>query len=121
VSRPISPRYSPRGLQSTEAGRARAFPSPGPVAGGGLRDYLIASSAHAARDASALPSNSSRSRNELSLVVPYTAGGPLDRSARKLTQETTALGNINVLNVAGEGAPRAQPWWPERERASPCC
>ena len=64
---------------------------------------LIASNAHATRDASALPSNSSRSRNELSLVVPYTAGGPLDRSARKLTQETTALGNINVLNVAGEG------------------
>ena len=48
-------------------------------------------------------SNSSRSRNELSLVVPYAAGGPLDRAARKLTQETTALGNINVLNVAGEG------------------
>ncbi|WP_057093642.1 tripartite tricarboxylate transporter substrate binding protein [Comamonas thiooxydans] len=64
---------------------------------------LIADNAHAARDASALPSNSSRSRNELSLVVPYAAGGPLDRAARKLTQETTALGNINVLNVAGDG------------------
>lgn len=42
-------------------------------------------------------------KGSLSLVVPYAAGGPLDRSARKIAQETTALGRINVLNVPGEG------------------
>ena len=49
------------------------------------------------------PSNTSRRKNDLSLVVPYAAGGPLDRSARKLAAETTTLGSIQVLNVYGDG------------------
>lgn len=47
--------------------------------------------------------NTQRRKGELSLVVPYSAGGPLDRSARKLASETSVLGPIQVLNVPGEG------------------
>lgn len=39
----------------------------------------------------------------LSLVVPYAAGGPLDRAARHLAQQTKGLGAVDVLNVPGEG------------------
>lgn len=59
--------------------------------------------------ASALPAraediqSTARRRSELSLVVPYAAGGPLDRASRKLAAETTALGPIQVLNVTGDG------------------
>ena len=42
-------------------------------------------------------------RGGLTLVVPYSAGGPLDRAARRLAQQTKALGPIEVLNVPGEG------------------
>ena len=64
---------------------------------------LVASSALAAGVHGEFPSNTSRRKSKLSLVVPYAAGGPLDRSARKLAAETTTLGSIQVLNVLGDG------------------
>ena len=64
---------------------------------------LVASSALAAGVHGEFPSNTSRRKSELSLVVPDAAGGPLDRSARKLAAETTTLGSIQVLNVLGDG------------------
>ncbi|WP_280188422.1 Bug family tripartite tricarboxylate transporter substrate binding protein [Delftia sp. PS-11] len=40
----------------------------------------------------------------LTLVVPYAAGGPLDRTARPLADACTArLGAIHILNVPGDG------------------
>ena len=44
-----------------------------------------------------------RQPRALGLVVPYAAGGPLDRTARRLVQQTRGLGAIQVLNVPGEG------------------
>ena len=63
----------------------------------------MANGAHPAGLAEDFPAEASRARGELQLVVPYSAGGPLDRSARKLVQETGSIGRIQVLNVPGEG------------------
>ena len=64
---------------------------------------MIAAPAYAQRTTGGFTTNSSKTANELTLVVPYTAGGPLDRASRKLAQETTSLGPLQVLNVTGAG------------------
>lgn len=46
--------------------------------------------------------NTASSRSDLSLVVPYPAAGPLDRIARKITQQTLGMGRIQVMNVPSE-------------------
>ncbi len=52
------------------------------------------------RDAPAAPAASL----PLTLVVPYAAGGALDRTARPLAQASVPrLGPINILNVPGDG------------------
>lgn len=63
---------------------------------------MAARSAHASID-TARGRREARDSRELTLVVPYAAGGPLDRSARKLARETAGLGTIRVLNMTGEG------------------
>ena len=64
---------------------------------------LLASGAQAARNPDVSFEDIPRPKNELALVVPYAAGGPLDRSARKLAQEVKLARRVQVLNVPGEG------------------
>lgn len=64
---------------------------------------LIADCAYAQRDTAEFSINSSKAANDLALVVPYSAGGPLDRAARKLVQETPSMGRMQVLNVTDAG------------------
>ena len=64
---------------------------------------VFATGAQASRSPEATAADLLRAKGDLALVVPYSAGGPLDRSARKLVQETTLARRLQVLNVPGEG------------------
>lgn len=63
---------------------------------------FIATSAYSSTAGGSFQPNAAASRGELSLVVPYPAAGPLDRIARRLTQQTAGVGRIQVMNVPSE-------------------
>ena len=80
---------------------------------------LIASRAYAQKGSAGFTTNSSKAANALTLVVPYSAGGPLDRASRRLAQDTTSIAHMQVINVTGQAAARVQPWWRGPAHATP--
>lgn len=64
---------------------------------------LIASRAYAQKGSAGFITNSGKAASALTLVVPYSAGGPLDRASRRLAQDTTSIAHMQVINVTGAG------------------
>lgn len=105
----MTPRHDANRAMSRHA-RAPAPAGPQPSARLARRSLLAAlaalpwlPAAAQAQQPSAAQTRDAKS-DSLTLIVPYAAGGPLDRTARPLVEASTAqLGAIQILYVPGDG------------------
>ncbi|WP_343739782.1 tripartite tricarboxylate transporter substrate binding protein [Delftia tsuruhatensis] len=106
-------RAMPRHARASAPVRAPAAAGPQPSARMARRSLLAALAALPWLPASAQPqppptASTAPARDAksdaLTLIVPYAAGGPLDRTARPLVEASSAkLGAIHILYVPGDG------------------